>query len=222
MVNPWAPPEQSPPPGGRTSEPTGQTGQTDPPAPPQAAPGAAPQHPDHGAGTPAPAAPAPLAPGGTGAPGPGPLPPPPPHVPRQAAPPDPAGVARATRTGAWTAAALLASVLLMTAPYPGLLLAPLAAGAALVLAIVAVVRANRARARGAVVALPVVLVVASLAWVAISTQGLLYVDARRTYERCEAGALTQRAQRACATQLQVDMRERTESVLGRLAVRDTA
>ncbi|MBO3088572.1 hypothetical protein J4038_09790 [Cellulomonas sp. zg-ZUI40] len=200
MGNPWAPPDNSPSPGGPASE------QQAPPAPgaPAPAPQDAPPPAPHGADRP-PAGPVPHP--APGAPGPHPV-----------RPPDPAGVASASRTAAWTAATLLVSVLLVSAPWPAMLVAPAAAVAGLVLGIVAVVRAARAHGRGSVVALPVVLVVASLVWVGISAQTLLYVDATRDYARCESAALTQQAQRGCAVQLEDDMRERLESLLGRVGV----
>ncbi|MFC0644737.1 hypothetical protein [Cellulomonas phragmiteti] len=196
MANPWAPPDPSSPPGQQGA---GQ------PTPEQL-----PEMPT-GASGPTPGAPTPHGPVPPAQPGP-------PHAPHPSPPPDPAGVASATRTAAWTAAALLASVLLVGASWPAMLGAPVAAVAGLVLAIVAVVRAARARARGPVIVLPVVLIVAALAWVAISAQTLLYVDAAQEYARCERAALTQQAQRGCATQLELDMRERLTSVLGRLGV----
>lgn len=196
MGNPWAPPDQSPPPG--------QQAQQRPPDD-AAAPAGAPQ---------------PAAPPAQHAPPPHQPPPhlPPPPGPRPAPPPDPAGVARATRTAAWTAAALLVSVLLVSSPWPAMLAAPVVAVGGVVLAVVAVVRAARARARGSMVALPVVLLVASLAWVGLSAQTLLYVDASREYARCESAALTHQARRGCAAQLEEDMRLRLEGVLGRVGV----
>ncbi|UZN02123.1 hypothetical protein [Cellulomonas sp. S1-8] len=205
MGNPWAPPDHSAPPGQPTpgqALPGAPGGAARPPsdAPPPAAPG----------GRPAPGGPgAPVPPGGPA----GPVPPGGPG-PRPVAPPDPAGVARTTRTAAWSAACLLVAVLLVSAPYPALLLAPVASLAGLVLAILAVVRAVRARARGPVVALSVVLVVSSVAWTGVSAQSLLYVDARRDYQECRAGALTQQAQRGCSTQLEQDMEDRVRSITG--------
>jgi len=109
---------------------------------------------------------------------------------------------------------LLLGVVLVGAPYPALFVAPLAAVGALTLAILAVVRAARARAQGPVVALSVVLVVASLGWTGVSAQTLLYADAAREHHRCEAAALTQQAQRACAAQLERDMSDRLGSLVG--------
>jgi len=189
MGNPWAPPDDS--------QALGQG---------TAAPSQTPAATHDGAPTPP----------SDGSPHPGP---PPGHPgPHAAPPPDPEGVARASRTSAWTAAALLGSLLLMSAPWPAMLAAPAAALTGVVLAIVAVVRAARARARGSVVALPVVLLVASLAWVGLSSQTLLYVDATRDFAQCESAALTRQAQRSCATQLETDMRERLETVFDRLGV----
>jgi len=192
MGNPWAPPDQSQPPA--------QAPDRQPPVAPD------------GTAWPAPGAP------GTGPHVPGPVPPGGPVPPEGAGPqpvlpPDPAGVARASRASAWSAGALLVGVLLSAAPYPAMFLAPVAAVAGLALAIVAVVRAARARARGAVVALPVVLIVSSLAWTGISAQTLLYADATRDYQQCRSAALTHQAQRACTDQLEVAMRERLGSLV---------
>ncbi|MCC2320368.1 hypothetical protein [Cellulomonas xiejunii] len=216
MGNPWAPPDDSQELGQRTPahvpsqapaatrDGAPPTSDGAPPRTPQGAPAHAPSHAPVGDGWP------PAPPGHLPAPGtPGPHP---------VQPPDPEGVARASRTSAWTAGALLASVLLMSAPWPAMLAAPAAALAGVVLALVAVVRAARARARGSVVALPVVLLVASLVWVGLSSQTLLYVDASRDFAQCKSAALTHQAQRNCATQLETDMRERLETVFGRLGV----
>ncbi|UCN15744.1 hypothetical protein LFM56_05350 [Cellulomonas iranensis] len=210
MGNPWAPPDQSQP-RDQSPPPTGAPGDSTPPPAPGGAwhPGhAAPQQP-HG---PYPGAPGPhpphggpqhLGPGGGQHPGR-----------RPPAPPDPAGVARATRAAVWSACLLLAGVVLLSAPYPGLLVAPVTAVASLVLAVVAVTRAARARARGPVVALSVVLVVASLMWTFLSAQSLLYLDAVRDLQRCSGAALTQQAQSACQSQFDRDVRERIGSVFG--------
>lgn len=214
MGNPWAPPDPSSSPGrppqGPDSPPA-PSGEAPPPAP---APTTQPPHDAPPVGYPShPGAPPyPAHPGQTPGHGPvgGPTPPP---------PPDPAGVARSSRAAAWSAAALLGSLLLVSAPYPAMLVAPLVALTSLVLAIVAAVRAVRARARGTVVALPVVLVLASFAWVGLSSQTLLYVDARRAFEECRSGALTQQAQRGCADQLEQDMEDRLASLLDRLGGR---
>ncbi|MBF0689474.1 MAG: hypothetical protein IR158_17125 [Cellulomonas sp.] len=223
MGNPWAPPDDSQAHGQRTPAPSQAPAAARDGAPTPTADGAPPHSPDgapsHGplGDDRSPAAGGhPLA--TTGALGPLPAPPPGHPGPHPAPPPDPEGVARASRTSAWTAGALLASLLLMSAPWPAMLVAPAAALTGVVLAIVAVVRAARARARGSVVALPVVLLVASLVWVGLSSQTLLYVDATRDFAQCESAALTRQAQRNCATQLENDMRERLETVFGRLGV----
>jgi len=217
MGNPWAPPERSTTPDHATPDHATQDHATqdhatqEPAAPGRQAPTEQPPAP-HGVGLPGgPQHPDPAAPGGPWAPHPGaPVPTEPPH----GTPPDPAGVARATRTAAWSAGALLVAVLLTGAPYPGMLAAPLASVAGLVLAILAVVRAAGAHGRGPVVALPVVLLVAALGWTVISSASLLYVGAARDYQQCEAAALTQQAQRACAQQLEQDMSERLGSMAG--------
>ncbi|MDQ0426338.1 hypothetical protein [Cellulomonas iranensis] len=223
MGNPWAPPDQSQPrdqspppapgaPGGATPPPgTGGAWHPGHVAPPQqpgsqspypGAPGPHPQHggPQHGS---------PQHPGQHAGPPAGPHP-----GQRPPTPPDPAGVARATRAAVWSACLLLAGVVLLSAPYPGLLVAPVTAVASLAFAIVAVTRAARARARGPVVALSVVLVVASLMWTFLSAQSLLYLDAVRDLQRCSGAALTQQAQSACQSQFDRDVRERIGSVFG--------
>ena len=184
MGNPWAPSDQSQAPGRQAPE-------QGPATPPGA--GGWPEH----APAPGPHGPGPQAPG------PHPVP-----------PPDPAGVARAARTTMWSAAALLVGLLLSGASYPAMLLAPVTALTGFVLAILAVVRAARARARGPVIVLPVVLLLASLGWVVVSAQSLLYVDAARDYQQCRSAALTQQAERTCALQLEDDMEERLRSMLG--------
>jgi hypothetical protein len=115
----------------------------------------------------------------------------------------------------WSACLLLLGVLLMSAPFPGLLLAPVTAVASLTLAIVAVVRAARARARGQVVGLAVVLIAASLLWTVLSGQSLLYVDAVRDLQGCSGAALTQQAQRACQSQFEQAVQDRVGSLVGR-------
>ncbi|TFH74014.1 hypothetical protein [Cellulomonas sp. HD19AZ1] len=200
MGNPWAPPDQSQP---RDQSPPPAPGAPGGATPPPGTGGAwhpghvgpqhgSPQHPGQHAGPPA-------------GPHPGQRPP---------TPPDPAGVARATRAAVWSACLLLAGVVLLSAPYPGLLVAPVTAVASLAFAIVAVTRAARARARGPVVALSVVLVVASLMWTFLSAQSLLYLDAVRDLQRCSGAALTQQAQSACQSQFDRDVRERIGSVFG--------
>ncbi|MBO0899766.1 hypothetical protein J1G42_07290 [Cellulomonas sp. zg-ZUI222] len=221
MGNPWAPPERSTTPDHATQDPAAAGQPAQDPTAGQPAPTHQPRA-AHGAGLPGgPATPDPAAPGGPWAPHPGaPVPAEPPHgtaphgTPPHGTPPDPAGVARATRTAAWSAAALLVAVLLTGSPYPGMLAAPLASVAGLVLAILAVVRAAGAHGRGPVIALPVVLLVAALGWTVISSASLLYVGAARDYQQCEAAALTQQAQRACAQQLEEDMSERLGSMAG--------
>lgn len=189
MGNPWAPPDPSSPPGPVHEHPT-------PHGPPP-----------HGHVHPA---------GPSG-------PPPHGHVPPPAGPqrppvpaPDPVGVARSSRAAAWSSAALLVSLLLVSAPYPTMLVAPVLAVVGLVLAIQAAVRAARAHARGAVVALPVVLIVASLGWAGLSSQTLLYLDAQRDFAQCQAGALTQQAQRACVEQRDADIEDRLNELLQRV------
>lgn len=231
MGNPWAPPDQSQPrdPGAQPGDGAPPTapgaawhpGQAGPPAGAQGGPPPGPPAAPHQgpyAGGPYPGGPGGPHPGGPGGPG-GPHPPhggwQQPPGPRPPAPPDPAGVARATRAAVWSACLLLLGVLLMSAPFPGLLLAPVTAVASLTLAIVAVVRAARARARGQVVGLAVVLIAASLLWTVLSSQSLLYVDAVRDLQSCSGAALTQQAQRACQTQFDQAVQDRVGSLVGR-------
>lgn len=199
MGNPWAPPEDTQPGGRPPGQPSGGPHPDAPGPAPAGSPGRPPAaHPPHAA------PPAPRPPH-VGPPAPRPLP-----------PPDPEGVARATRTSAWTAGVLLLSVLAVSLPWPAMLAAPVAAVAAVVLAILALVRAVRARARGSALVMPVVLVMSSLLWVGLSTTPLLYVDASRAYARCTAGAITEQAKRACTTQLEIDTRERLEELFSRV------
>ncbi|QCB92991.1 hypothetical protein [Cellulomonas shaoxiangyii] len=127
--------------------------------------------------------------------------------------PDPAGVARSTRTAAWGAVALLVAVLLVSAPYPWAYATPVASLAALVLGVLAVVRGVRAHARGAVVTLTSVLVVASVLWTLMSIQVFVYASAREAHQQCRAHALTVQAERACDTQLVEDVERTTRSFL---------
>lgn len=216
MGNPWAPPEDAQP---QDTRPQG--------APPHDAPPHDAQPAGRSPERPSPTAPPHPTPGPTsaaGAPG-APAQPPAPYppatglsAPRPLPQPDPAGVARATRTSAWTAGLLLLSVLVVSLPWPAMVAAPVAAVAALVLAILAVVRAVRARARGSVLVLPVVLVMSALAWVGLSTYPLLYLDASRAYAECTSEALTAQARRTCTTQLEKDTRARIEEFFSRAGV----
>ncbi|MFC8192226.1 hypothetical protein ACFUMH_11265 [Cellulomonas sp. NPDC057328] len=207
MGNPWAPP-QHPRPQGTSPQDAGA-----PPAPgtgaPQGTPpvqGARPAH-----GTPPASGPA------QGATPPGaPVGPPGPHggPPRPAPPePDPAGIARSTRTAAWGAVCLLVAVLLVSAPYPWAYATPLASLAALALGIVAVVRGVQAHARGAVVALTAVLVVAAVLWTLMSVQVFVYSSAREAHQECRSRALTVQAERVCDAQLVEDLERTTRSFL---------
>lgn len=213
MGNPWAPPDTS----------SSPSGPEHPQRPPQA-PDARQQDPQHPDPQQQDAQQPPL---GTEHPGhvaPQHQPPfvPAPSGPPAAPPPDPVGVARSSRAAAWSAASLLGSLLLVSAPWPGVLLAPAVALTGLVLAVVAAVRAGRARGRGAVVALPVVLVVASLGWLAFSGSLLVFADVVRANQQCQSAALTQQARRECVEQLEVDTNERLTSLLERAGGRAPA
>ena len=173
MGNPWAPPdENAPPQGGAPAQGSQTPGGS---VPPGQAPAGPPSPPDPwvGAGLPT-------------------------ERPRTPAdPPDPAGVARAYRACTWGAGLLLLGLLTVTAPYPLLLLAPVAALAAFVVAIVAVVRAVRARGRGTVVVMSSALVVGSMLWSMSSLDSVVFLDELREYQSCSSVALTQQAERAC-------------------------
>ncbi|MFS0706001.1 hypothetical protein AB6N23_15930, partial [Cellulomonas sp. 179-A 9B4 NHS] len=134
--------------------------------------------------------------------------------PRPAPPePDPAGIARSTRTAAWGAVCLLVAVLLVSAPYPWAYATPVASLAALTLGIVAVVRGVQAHARGAVVALTAVLVVAAVLWTLTSVQVFVYASAREAHQECRGRALTVQAERVCDAQLVEDLERTTRSFL---------
>lgn len=204
MGNPWAPPEhprpQGAPPQAPASPPQGP--------PPQGGPGPG-TGPHAGPGHPG--APHATRPPRTGTPAGAPDGGPPPH-PGQPEP-DAAGIARSTRTAAWGAVALLVAVLLVSAPYPWAYATPLASLAALTLGVVAVVRGVRAHARGAVVTLTAVLVVASVLWTLMSVQVFVYASARETHQECRARALTVQAERVCDARLVEDVERTTRSYL---------
>ena len=127
-------------------------------------------------------------------------------------PPDPAGVARAYRACTWGAGLLLLGLLTVTAPYPLLLLTPVAALAAFVVAVVAVVRAVRARGRGAVVVMSSALVIGSLMWSVSSLDTVVFLDETRAYQSCTSVALTQQAERECWATYEQARLDRVESL----------